>query len=280
MRPGRLISPARRRRLEALAWRWLPAVAGAAIASAAVQLGLFVIGLRGYAPPFAGLVAALGTVAVTARPQTRRSWTVAPVAALAGTLLASTAVLYLGQGLVEVPQGELLIGGATLVLAITTLLLAAITRSSELERRREAQILDAHPLVVSVEGYSPVGVASRLVTLRATNSSSRPCLAVAGTIHYEDRLGGNAGAMSPAGHGVIDQGRFALLAFALGSTEQSSYVIDVESRGMMGQRVTQTYRWLLASIDAGERSEHDSLILTRVVIKPTVGEPVVINHDW
>jgi hypothetical protein len=245
-----------------------------------MQLGMFVLGLRGYSGLVAGLVAALVTAIRTVRPQTRRSWLATPVAALAGTSLASVSAAWLGTGLVDVPQGELLIGGATLALAVATLWLGALTRTSELERRREAQILDAHPLVVVVEGYSPVDVGHPRLVLRAANSSARPCLDVTGTVHYEDRLGRNAGAMSPAGYGVIDQGGSALLDFQLSSAAQSSYVIDVESRGMMGQRVTQTYRWLFAGLKADERSMHDSLILTRIIVKPTVGEPVVIDHDW
>jgi hypothetical protein len=241
---------------------------------------MFVLGLRGYSAPVAGLVAALGTAMYALRPQTRRSWFATPVAALASASLASIAAAWLGAGLVEVPQGELLIGGATLALAIATLWLGALTRTSELERRREAQILDAHPLVVVVEEHSAADVGHARVVLRASNSSARPCLDVTGTIHYQDRLGRNAGAMSPAGYGVIYQGGSALLDFQLSSAAQSSYVIDVESRGMMGQRVTQTYRWLFAGINAGERSMHDSLILTRIIIKPTVGESVVIDHDW
>ena len=241
---------------------------------------MFVLGLHGYSTLAAGLVAALGIVTFSVRPQTPRSWFATPVAALASTSLASVGVAYVATGLVEVPQGELLIGGATLALAFATLWLGALARTSELERRREAQILDAHPLVVAVERYSPVGVAHPRVVLRATNSSGRPCLDVTGTIHFVDRLGRNGGAMSPAGYGVIDQGGFALLDLQMGSREQSSYVIDVESRGTMGQRVTQTYRWLFGAIKANERSEHDSLILTRIIINPTVGEAVVIEHDW
>ena len=277
---GRLISPARHRRLEALARRWLPAIAVAAIVSAAVELGMLTLGLRGYPSLTAGFLAAWSTVIVATRPRTRRSWAVAPVAALAGSSVASVATAYLATGLAEVHQGELLIGGATLALAVATLWLGALTRSSELQRRREAQILDAHPLAVVVESHSPPGIPHRTVTIRATNSSPRPSLDVTGTIHYQDRLGRDGGAMSPAGYGVIDQGGTALFEFGLGQAGQSTYVIDVESRGMMGQRVTQTYRWLLAGIDAGERAEHESLILTRIAIKPTVGESVVIDHEW
>lgn len=169
--PEGRISPARRRRLKALAWRWLPAVAAGAVVSAAVQLGMFVLGLRGYSAPVAGLVAALATAIFTVRPKTRRSWLATPVAALLGTSLASIAAACLGTGLVEVPQGELLIGGATLALAVATLWLGALTGTSELERRREAQILDAHPLVVVVEGYSPADVAHPRVLLRARTAA-------------------------------------------------------------------------------------------------------------
>jgi hypothetical protein len=158
---------------------------------------------------------------------------------------------------------------ATFALAVFTAVLALqvkaqvdLSRRSEAERRAEVHILQADPLDAVFGGLEHDPAAQQpilLVDLKSFVGRDRPSLAVTGTIRSDDSPTSQSvsiGIVVPGGQYHL---RFRLEPFAR-YREPSSHLgleaavnhlaVAIESRGLFGQRVIQTYRYRIDRVIA------------------------------
>ncbi len=166
-------------------------------------------------------------------------------------------------------------GLGTMTLALATFWLGWQTRMSELARRRESQLIDAHPLAVSHLDHDFAG-ADPWLRVKIENRSNRPVVDVEGTIL--DPVG--TANMSPGAIGVVDEGSHKEMRFELaGFVDMPVADIEILSHGLLGRRIVQRYRWSVVEVRAGA-DPGSEFRLIHVEVVPTVGKRVVFDPQW
>jgi hypothetical protein len=186
---------------------------------------------------------------------------------------------------------------ATFALAVVTGLLVLqvkaqldLSRTSEAERRGEVHILQADPLDAVFGGHEQDPATQQpilLVNLRPFVGRDRPALAVTGTIRSDDSPASQSiaiGTVVPGGQYAL---RFRLEPF-VGYRDPASQqgmeatvnhlAVVIESRGLFGQRVIQTYRYRLDRVIA---DTYPQWYMERQEIIPNVAgaTAVVVEFD-
>jgi hypothetical protein len=162
-----------------------------------------------------------------------------------------------------------------MTLALATFWLGWQTRMSERARRRESQLIDAHPLAVSHLDHDFASTPPWL-RVKIENRSNRAVVDVEGTIL--DPAG--SGNMSPGSIGVVDEGSYKEMEFELaGFLELPVADVEILSHGLLGQRIVQRYRWSVVEVRAGA-DPGSEFRLIHVEVIPTDGKSVVYDPQW